>query len=87
MIISYSSTKPYDVTPQLNRLDETVQMSGHNICFYAKLIKIIPTYHQILLLSSALLSWKKDCQSDCLLVHSVAAHALSNQNVYICMIN
>ena len=29
----YFSTKPYDVTPHLNRLDETVQMRGHNICF------------------------------------------------------
>ena len=26
-------TKTYDVTPHLNRLDETVQMRGHNIWF------------------------------------------------------
>ena len=33
------------MTPHLNRLNETVQMRGHNICFYAGLIKIIPNYH------------------------------------------
>ena len=27
---SYFSSKPYVVTPHLNRLDETVQMIGHN---------------------------------------------------------
>ena len=32
---SYFSSKPYDVTPHLNRLNETVQMRGHNICLYA----------------------------------------------------
>ena len=26
---------------------------GHNICFYAELTKIVPNYHQILLLCSA----------------------------------
>ena len=30
---SYFSLKPYIVTPHLNRLDKTVQMRGHNICF------------------------------------------------------
>ena len=30
---SYFSSKPYVVTPHLNRLVETVQMKGHNICF------------------------------------------------------
>ena len=45
---SYLSSKPYDVTPHLNRLVETVQMRGHNICFYAELTKTIPNYHQIL---------------------------------------
>ena len=45
---SYFSPKPYVVTPHLNRLDKTVQMRGHNICFYAELTKIIPNYHQIL---------------------------------------
>ena len=44
---SYFSLKPYVVTPHLNRL-ETVQIRGHNICFYAELTKIIPNYHQIL---------------------------------------
>ena len=28
------SMKPYVVTPQLNRLDETVHMRGHNIWFH-----------------------------------------------------
>ena len=32
------------------RIGETVQMRGHNVCFYAGLTKTIPTYHQILLL-------------------------------------
>ena len=32
---SYFSLKQYAVTPHPNRLDETVQMRGHNICFYA----------------------------------------------------
>ena len=35
------------MTPHLNRLVETVQMRGHNICFYAEL-KNISNYHQIL---------------------------------------
>ena len=30
---SYFSFKPYVVTPHLNRLVETVQMGGHNVCF------------------------------------------------------
>ena len=34
---SYFSLKPYVVTPHLNRLIETVQMRGHNICFNAEL--------------------------------------------------
>ena len=48
IIFSYFSSKPYVVTPHLNRLNETVQMKGHTICLYAELIKIIPNYHQIL---------------------------------------
>ena len=32
------------MTPHLNRLDETVQMRGHNICFHAELTKIITNY-------------------------------------------
>ena len=44
----YFSSKPYVVTLHLNRLVETVQMMGHNIRFYAKLIKTILNYHQIL---------------------------------------
>ena len=34
---SYFSLKPYVMTPHLNRLNETVQMRGYNICFYAEL--------------------------------------------------
>ena len=45
---SYFSSKSCDVTPHLNRLDETVQMRDHNTSFYAELTKIIPDYHQIL---------------------------------------
>ena len=42
----YFSSKPYVVTPHLNRLVKTVQMRGHNICFYEELTKLIPNYHQ-----------------------------------------
>ena len=42
---SYFSLKPYVVTPHLNCLTETVQMRGHNICFYAELTKFSPNYH------------------------------------------
>ena len=45
---SYFTSKSYVVTPHLNRLDETVQMRGHNICFHTELTKNIPNYHQIL---------------------------------------
>ena len=51
IIFSYFSLKPYVVTSHLNCLDETVQMRGHNICFYAKLFLIIIQYS---LLSRAL---------------------------------
>ena len=34
--------KVYAVTPHLNRLDETVQMRGHNIWFEREIGKIIP---------------------------------------------
>ena len=43
----YFSLKPYVVTPDLNRLVETVEMRGHNI-FFSELTKIIPNYHKIL---------------------------------------
>ena len=43
--------KTYVVTPHLNRLNETVQMRGHNICFRSKIRKIIIKYS---LLSRAL---------------------------------
>ena len=35
-------TKTYVVTPHLHRLDETVQMRGHNIWFQTEIRKIIP---------------------------------------------
>ena len=35
------------MTPHLNCLNETVQMRGHNICFYAELTKSFPIYHQL----------------------------------------
>ena len=44
----YFSSKPYVVTPHLNRLIEMVQMRGKNISFYGELTKIIPSYLQIL---------------------------------------
>ena len=43
----YFSLKLYVVTP-VNCPVKTVQMRGHNICFYAELTKIIPNYHPIL---------------------------------------
>ena len=49
---SYFSLKLYVVTPHLNCLNKTVQMRGHNICLYAELTKIIPNFHQLLLLIS-----------------------------------
>ena len=52
---SYFLLKPYVVTLLLNRLDETVQIMGHNIGFYAELTKIIPNYHQIHLSRAQLL--------------------------------
>ena len=38
---SYFSMKTYVVTPHLNRLDETVQMMGHKICFCEEMWLII----------------------------------------------
>ena len=49
MIIFFISHRNHNVvTPHLNRLVKTVQISDHNICFYAELTKIIPNYHHIL---------------------------------------
>ena len=45
---SYFSLKPYAVIPHLNLLDKTVQIRGHNICFYVELTNIITNYHQML---------------------------------------
>ena len=50
MFFLTSHQKPYVVTPHLNRLYETVQLKGHNICFNGKLVKIFPHYHHILCL-------------------------------------
>ena len=41
---SFSSLKPYVVTPHLNYLVETVQVKGHNICFKQKVSLIIIKY-------------------------------------------
>ena len=43
---SYFSLKPYVVIPHLNHLVKTIQMRGHNICFYAELTKIIAHYEE-----------------------------------------
>ena len=39
------------MVPHLNRLNETVQMRGHNICFYAYLKKLSDTASDTMLLS------------------------------------
>ena len=39
-IFSYFLLKPYVVTPHLNRLVVTVQMTGHNKCLCAELTKL-----------------------------------------------
>ena len=54
MIIFLISHRNHVVVPHLNCLVETVQMTDHNICFYAELTKIILTYHQLLFFSRAL---------------------------------
>ena len=48
MIIFLISHRNMRCDPHLNRLNEMVQMRGHNVSFYAGLTKIIPNYHQIL---------------------------------------
>ena len=50
----YFSLKSYVVTPCVNRLNETVQMRGHNKCVYAELTKIILNIIKCSLLSRAL---------------------------------
>ena len=61
------------VTPHLNRLIKTVQMSGHNICFHAELTKIIPNYQQILHLiySSEQQCWKGNTKSGLVLLSQI----------------
>ena len=41
---SYLSTKTYVVTPQKNRLDETVPMMGHKICINGEIWPIVPKF-------------------------------------------
>ena len=49
MIIFLISHRNHNVvTPHLNRLVETNQMRGHNICFFAELTNLVPNYHQVL---------------------------------------
>ena len=47
IIFLFFSSQQYDVTPDLNRLDETVQMRGHNICFYAELSSSTLSYLEL----------------------------------------
>ena len=47
IFFSYFSSKPYVVTPHLNRLVQTVQMRGHNICSDSALTIVIPNYRRI----------------------------------------
>ena len=57
---SYFSSKPYVVTPYLNRLNETVQMRGHNIWFRWEIRKIIlntPSYLELSVYSNT--CWSK----------------------------
>ena len=42
--------KTYIVTPNKNRLGETVLMRGHNICFNGEILKIILKLYLLLLL-------------------------------------
>ena len=42
------------MTPQKNRLNETVLMMGHKICFYGKIWIIIPKLSLLAILSGAL---------------------------------
>ena len=64
------------MTPHLNRLGETVQIRGHNICFYAELTKIIPNYHQILsLIQSSVYTLKlKDQRANSVYLDEVALY-------------
>ena len=44
------STKTYVVTPHWNRLNETVLMMGHKICFYGEIWLIIPKLSMLFLI-------------------------------------
>ena len=46
--------KTYVVTPHKNRLDETVLMMGHKICFYGEIWLIIPKFPGYPFLSGAM---------------------------------
>ena len=52
IIFLFFLSKPYVVTPHLNRLNKMVQMRGHYVCFYAELSSNISKYS---LISRALL--------------------------------
>ena len=75
--------------PNLNRLVETVQMRGHNICFYAELIKIIHNYHQIhpLIYSSVLLSWELQSCPVASVYKNSCQNNISNNNKNITYLN
>ena len=57
LMILFLISQPYVVTPHLNRLAETVQMRGHNICFNGKIRKIIHNLSSYPFLPGALDSW------------------------------
>ena len=59
IFFSYFSSKPYVVTPYLKRLVETVQMRGHNKCFYAELPKLSQISTKYSFLSRDLLEFSK----------------------------
>ena len=80
---SYFSSKPYVVTPHLNRLLEMVQMSRHNIRFYAELKKNFPKYHQILpLIQSSVISGQISPQTNTQINHHAATAAADG--MYLC---
>ena len=79
---SYFSSNQYVVPPHLNCLVETVQMRGHNICFYAELTKIVLNYHQIYsFLSRALKHLKLVRLILCLIIFSLLKSA-TNQYLF-----
>ena len=68
--------KVYAVTPHLTRLDETLQIRGHNICFEVEIGKIIPqlSSNTLLILSRALINIRErsfHCKRTLVLTHQV----------------